>query len=35
VFPRDCLIDTRQRMLYRLAGDALVPVKRLARDLWL
>lgn len=35
VFPRDCLVDTRQRLLCRVAGNTLVPVKRLARDLWL
>ena len=34
VFPRDCVIDVRQKVLLRWDGQRFVEVERVTRDLW-
>jgi hypothetical protein len=35
LFPRDCIIDTEQRMLYRMVGTQMAPIGRTEREFWL
>jgi hypothetical protein len=34
-FPRDCLIDVKEKCLYRIVGATVVPVGRFDTELWL